>query len=424
MTMTYPTSPDKPRIIAIAVQVPEQSDEELEDSLAELAELVKTAGGIVVGRVIQKRNRIDRSGYFGSGKLKEVADLIGKTEAVQVVADDELTSLQVRRLEEGIGCEVLDRTGLILNIFSAHASTREGKLQVELAAVHYSLLRLVGGYSALSRQRGGIGLKGPGETKIETDRRVLKMRLKRLNEELDKVVQDRDLQRSKRTDRYAPLFALVGYTNAGKSTLLNAMSGANVQVCDGLFTTLDPTARRVELTGGRWAILSDTVGFIRKLPHGLVRAFRATLESVRHSQVLIHVCDVSNVQARDHLAAVEQVLQEMKLEDPDRIIVFNKIDRGVPHNKETLSALFPGAIFLSARTGENLDELKQVMADKMAASFQVVELELPTNAPILKDIRLLGRILREEWGEGTIRLQADLPRKFLPRVAEFTTGNV
>ncbi|HMM59825.1 MAG TPA: GTPase HflX, partial [Candidatus Rifleibacterium sp.] len=271
---------EKERAIGLAIQMPGQTDEEIRLSLEELGELLKTADVEMVGTLVQKRDRVTRALYMGSGKIDEIADAATAADANLIVADDELTALQIKTIEEATGIPVCDRTSIILEIFARHASTREGKLQVELASMQYQLLHLVGGYENLSRQRGGIGVKGPGETKLETDRRVIKNKLKKLREDLEKSVQDRELQSRKRQDRLATVFSLVGYTNAGKSTLLNRLTGSDVKICDGLFTTLDPTARRLNFASGRWGIVSDTVGFINKLPHSLIKAFRATLESV------------------------------------------------------------------------------------------------------------------------------------------------
>ncbi|HPW60288.1 MAG TPA: GTPase HflX [Candidatus Rifleibacterium sp.] len=261
---------EKERAIGLAVQMPGQTDEEIRLSLEELGELLKTADVEMVGTLIQKRDRVSRALYMGSGKTDEIADAAKAAGANLIVADDELTALQIKTIEEATGVPVCDRTSVILEIFARHASTREGKLQVELASMQYQLLHLVGGYENLSRQRGGIGVKGPGETKLETDRRVIKNKLKKLREDLEKSVQDRELQSRKRQDRLATVFSLVGYTNAGKSTLLNRLTGSEVKICDGLFTTLDPTARRLNFASGRWGIISDTVGFISELPHELV----------------------------------------------------------------------------------------------------------------------------------------------------------
>ncbi len=410
-----------PRIITIAVQLPDQTDEETAFSLEELEDLVKTLGGEVVGSLVQKRERAERTMYLGKGKIAELAQLVRQKEADEVIADDELTAFQLRRLEEGIGdgVTVSDRSSLILGIFSSHATSREGKLQVELAGLQYRLVRLTGGYSDLSRQRGGIGTKGPGEMKIETDRRVLKIKIQKLQEELDKVVQDRDTQRKKRTESFSPLFSLVGYTNAGKSTLLNALSGSRVKVHDGLFTTLDPTARKVVLRSGRHGIVSDTVGFIRKLPHHLVKAFRATLENVVHSQVAVIVTDVSCPYVRERLEAVDEVLRQLQVPGQERIWVFNKCDRPVPHNREALSREFPGAVFISARTGENLEQLKGVMDEVVKRNFLRVTLEMPGNHPLVKDIFALGRVEKQEWEEGLLRMDVELPNAFLPRVTQF-----
>ncbi len=239
-----------------------------------------------------------------------------------------------------------DRTSVILDIFASHASTREGKLQVELAAYQYQLLHLAGGYENLSRQGGGIGAKGPGETKLETDRRVIKNKLKKLREELDKAVQTRETQSRKRSEGLHTVFALAGYTNAGKSTLLNRLTGSDVKICDGLFTTLDPAARRLDLTGGRSGILTDTVGFIRKLPHGLVRAFRATLESVVNSEVLLIVCDASDLHYRERLQAVEEVLGQLGVLDREKLYVFNKIDKPLAVEKDVIRAAFLKCFYL------------------------------------------------------------------------------
>lgn len=408
-----------PALFAVGIQLPEQSEEDVAESMAELCDLVKTAGGRVVGSLVQKREQPDRHCYLGKGKMQEAGEAARKAGAIQIVTDDELSGLQLRQMEEGTGFPVIDRTRLILEIFARHATTREGILQVELAHLQYVLLRLAGGYEGFSRQRGGIGTKGPGETQIETDRRRLRLRIQKLNKELKEVVRTRDIQRRKRAERFTPLFALVGYTNAGKSTLLNALSGSNVLTNDGLFTTLDPTARKVDLPGGLAAILSDTVGFIRKLPHGLVKAFRATLENVVQSQVLIHVCDVSDPSVRKKIEAVEDVLREIDALSLERLMVFNKIDL-TPGNKfEALRHAYPNAVFLSARTGEGLEILKRRIAEILARDIEEMELAIPQQEPILREILAIGKPRDQQWIDGKVCLKVALPRRFAQLVEKF-----
>ncbi len=407
-----------PKVIGIAVQLPEQTEAEIIHSLNELAELLKTLGARMVGTVIQKRPSISRSTYFGTGKIEEVGRIAEECEAEFVAVDDELSAMQIKSLEAGTGLSVKDRTSIILDIFAAHATTREGKLQVELALHQYQLPRLLRMWTHLERQRGGIGLKGPGETQLETDRRILNIKIKHLNEELDKVNRIRELQGRKRNDRFAPLFSLVGYTNAGKSTLLNALAGSDVKMCNGLFTTLDPTARRVELPEGHWCIISDTVGFIRKLPHGLVSAFKATLECVTQSEVMLIVCDVSDPQFREHLKAVDEVLNQIGAADHERIYVFNKIDLGSAVSEELLAAAYPDHIMVSAAEGTNLDLLKTKIESIMRRNRREVEISLPIGSPFIGEAMTIGRIHSQEWNEGIVNIRAELPLSFINMLAE------
>ena len=410
---------DREKALLIAVQTAETADDELRISLEELAELAVTARLEVKGTLAQKRATIDRTYYLGTGKISEVKALAEREEAQLIVADDELSGLQIRRLEESIGLPVIDRTTLILEIFADHASTKEGKLQVELARCQYKLLRLAGGYVGLSRQRGGIGTKGPGETKIESDRRVLRIRIQGLLAELDKMVKNRRLQRKKRTEYFAPLFSLVGYTNAGKSTLLNTLTGSSTMVCDGLFTTLDPTSRKLVLPSGREAIISDTVGFIRKLPHQLVKAFRATLEDVINAHVVVVVCDVSDPHALERLSAVHEVLTQLETEQKPRITVFNKIDRPSAFPREALLREAPEGVFISAQTGEGFDQLTARMEEMMDSGFQIVTLSIPQHHPLLKELFRAGRVKSQSWEEDGVRLCLELPTHYLPRVKPF-----
>ncbi len=410
------TGPEK--VLGIAVELDEETSR-VEESLEELRELSVTAGYEFAGTMIQKRQRVDRTSYFGSGKLEELRARVEECEVDVVLADDELSALQLRSLEEGAGCPVMDRTSLILEIFAQNASSREGKMQVELAQCQYNLVRLAGGYVGMSRQRGGIGTKGPGETKLETDRRRLRHHISRLKQELEKAVQNRMVQRQKRIEHFAPLFALVGYTNAGKSTLLNALTGAQVTVHDGLFTTLDPTARRLPLPSGRSAILSDTVGFIRKLPHGLVQAFRATLEDVLNSQVVVHVTDVSHPDALERIEAVNDVLREIGVLERETIMVFNKIDRESAVGKESLMRDFPGCCFVSARTGDGLEQLLVRLDEVMAREVRPVDLLIPADHALLREVRQWSRILAEEWLPEGVKLRAEVPVKLLPRLRSF-----
>lgn len=405
-------------MLGLAIQLPGQTEAEIEHSLTELSELLKTLGARMVGSIIQKRAGASRSSYFGTGKIEEVRIKAEELGANFIAVDDELTAMQIKTIEAGTGLPVKDRTSIIIDIFAAHATTREGKLQVELALHQYQLPRLLRMWTHLERQRGGIGLKGPGETQLETDRRIINLKIKKLHEELEKVSKARELQGRKRNDRFAPLFSLVGYTNAGKSTLLNALSGSKVQMCNGLFTTLDPTARRVELPEGHWCILSDTVGFIRKLPHGLVSAFKATLECVTQSEVMLIVCDVSDPQFREHLKAVDEVLNQIGASDHERIYVFNKIDKGVSVAEELLTAAYPDHIMISAACGTNIELLKQRIEMVMRRNRREVELSLPIGSPFIGEAMTIGRIYSQEWGEGVVTIKAELPVSFLNMLEE------
>lgn len=404
---------EKAKVLAIAVQRPDQTDSETENSLIELSELLKTLGAVMVGQVVQKREDASRVEYLGTGKLEEAKNLAEKLEAEYIVADDELSAMQMRNIEKAIGLRVKDRTSVILDIFAAHASTREGKLQVDLAMLQYQYPRLLKMWTHLERQRGGIGLKGPGETQLETDRRIISTKIKKLEEELEKVAKSREQQGKKRIDRFAPLFSLVGYTNAGKSTLLNAISGSNVQMHNGLFTTLDPTARRIDLKDGYWCIVSDTVGFIRKLPHLLVKAFKATLESVVQSEVLLIVCDISDPQFREQLEAVERVLHEIGASNHEKIYVFNKIDKGQVVSDELLEAAYPNHIKISAVNKTNIDILLTKISEIMKRNRKLVKIDLPVGNQFMGDIMSIGKVYSQEWGQGVVTIKAELPNTYL-----------
>ncbi|MBP5468184.1 MAG: GTPase HflX [Candidatus Riflebacteria bacterium] len=404
---------EKAKVLAIAVQKPDQTDSETENSLIELSELLKTLGAVMVGQIVQKREDASRVEYLGTGKLEEAKIMAEKLEAEYVVADDELSAMQMRNIEKAIGLRVKDRTSVILDIFAAHASTREGKLQVDLAMLQYQYPRLLKMWTHLERQRGGIGLKGPGETQLETDRRIISTKIKKLEEELEKVAKSREQQGKKRIDRFAPLFSLVGYTNAGKSTLLNAISGSNVQMHNGLFTTLDPTARRIDLKDGYWCIVSDTVGFIRKLPHLLVKAFKATLESVVQSEVLLIVCDISDPQFREQLEAVERVLYEIGASNHEKIYVFNKIDKGQVVSDELLEAAYPNHIKISAVNKTNIDILLTKISEIMKRNRKLVKIDLPVGNQFMGDIMSIGKVYSQEWGQGVVTIKAELPNTYL-----------
>lgn len=333
---------------------------EAEDSLAELRQLARSAGARVVEAVLQERDRLDPRYLIGKGKAEEIR---GRCEGIDVViVDEELSGSQQRNLEQLLGRRVVDRTGLILDIFAQRAQTREGKLQVELAQLDYLLPRLAGAWTHLERLGGGIGTRGPGETQLESDRRRVKTRMAKIRRDLEQVRRHRAVLRRPRQKIPFPVVALVGYTNAGKSSLMNALTQAGVQVRDQLFATLDPTLRRFVLPGGRVALLSDTVGFIRKIPHQLVAAFQATLEEVREAELLLHVVDISHPHAELQQRAVEGVLAELGLADRPTILVFNKVDRlGEP-------ASFPwgpgsGRVVTSATRGSGLDTLRQEIAE-------------------------------------------------------------
>ncbi|HBG08920.1 MAG: GTPase HflX [Limnochordia bacterium] len=385
----------------VALQQSFQSDWEVEDSLAELADLARDAGLNVVETVVQKRSYPDPGTFIGTGKALEIGEMLDEDSIV--IFDDELTPAQQGNLSDLMDAPVIDRTQLILDIFAQRARSNEGKIQVELAQLNYLLPRLTGKGRALSRLGGGIGTRGPGETKLETDRRRIRRRISDLRKELEKIRQTRSLQREGRVSRSVPVVALVGYTNAGKSTLLRALTGSEVFVADQLFATLDPTIRRWDLTEGRWVYLTDTVGFIRKLPHTLVAAFQATLEEVVYADLLLHVIDASHPQALEQQEAVEEVLKEIGAAQPV-IAVYNKVDL-VDHPLEVRE---PDQA-VSAVTGQNLDRLTNAVYQFFAREYAIHEYFFPFSE--LKQASILreqATVLGEEFTEEGVLIRAEV----------------
>lgn len=350
------------RVILIGVCTRE--NENVEESLDELKELADTAGAEAVGRVIQNRESMHPGTYIGSGKIDEVRELAAELHADGVICDDELTPAQLRGLEQELDLKVMDRTLVILDIFAQHATTSEGKLQVELAQLRYRLARLTGKGIAMSRLGGGIGTRGPGEKKLETDRRLIKSRIARLNRELKEMQIHRDTARKKRLNEAVPVAAIVGYTNAGKSTLLNALTGAGILAEDKLFATLDPTTRRMELPSGQSILLTDTVGFIRKLPHHLVEAFKSTLEEARYADYILHVVDSVNPQMDAQMEAVYETLDRLGIAGKPVITLFNKRDLAA-NSELPKDANAVRTIGISAGTGKGLEELLEVLEEQL-----------------------------------------------------------
>lgn len=390
----------------ILVGVSEQEGDDAEDSVAELAELAKTAGAAVAGTLIQKREQIHPGTYVGTGKVAEIAELAERTSATGIVCDDELTPAQLKNLERMLDLKVMDRTLLILDIFAARATTSEGKIQVELAQLRYRLSRLTGLGRSMSRLGGGIGTRGPGEKKLETDRRLIKDRIAQLNRELKEVQKHRETQRAKREKGHVPVAAIVGYTNAGKSTLLNRLTDAAVLAEDKLFATLDPTTRMLALPGRQEILLTDTVGFIRKLPHHLIEAFRSTLEEAKHADYILHVVDASNPQREKQMHIVYDTLYRLGVQEKPIVTLFNKQD--IVTDREPLRDFKADyTLSVTAKTGEGVEELKELLCKLLRDKKVLLEQTVPYGeGGVLEQIRRQGELLEEEYRPEGIYIRA------------------
>jgi len=389
-----------------------------EESLAELEELADTAGARVVDVVSQRREQPDPRTYLGKGKTEELKRVVEAGEATLVIFDGELSPSQQRNLEKVLDVQVLDRTGLILDIFAQRANTAEGKLQVELAQLEYLLPRLTNMWSHLSRIRGGIGLRGPGETQLEVDRRRVRERIGVLKHKVEDLRQWRTAQRSQRAQAQIPLISLVGYTNAGKSTLLNALSQADIFVEDKLFATLDPTTRDVHFPNGMRALVSDTVGFIRNLPTQLVNAFRATLEEVLSAEILVHVVDASNPAWVEQEDTVNQVLTELGAADKPTVIAFNKMDRvDDPVVLHHLAHRYPHVVFLTARESRGIDKLEEVLLTVLRSGWQDIAILLPLSAgDLVAELHARGEVTEEDYRENGVYLTGRAPADLAARI--------
>ncbi len=383
-----------------------ENGDNINDNLDELEELVKTAGAVVVGRMIQKKEHIDNATYLGSGKVLELADMVVSLGATGVICDDELSPMQLTNLERSLDTKIMDRTMVILDIFASRANTREGKIQVELAQLKYRSSRLIGMRSSLSRLGGGIGTRGPGEKKLEIDRRVIRDRISQLSKELSDVKQHREVMRKQRMEGNLPIVSIVGYTNAGKSTLLNHLTHAGVLEEDKLFATLDPTSRNYKLANGQEIIITDTVGFIKKLPHHLINAFRSTLEEAKYADIILHVVDASNIHADTQILTVYDTLKGLGVTDKPVITAFNKIDKldEMPILKD-LSADY--TVNISAKKEIGFDNLSDILGEVINKSRSYIEKVIPyTDAGLLNRIHKSGTILEEEYREDGIYIKA------------------
>lgn len=400
----------------ILVGVSTDDNDDTQKSLDELEELAATAGAVTVGRVIQNLDQIHPGTYVGKGKLEEIKDLLWETEATGIICDDELTPVQLGNMEDTLNTKVMDRTLIILDIFAGRASTNEGKIQVELAQLKYRQSRLTGLGKSLSRLGGGIGTRGPGEKKLEMDRRLIKNRIAQLNRELKDVKRHREVTREQRNKTKVPVVAIVGYTNAGKSTLLNHLTGAGVLEEDKLFATLDPTTRNLKLPSKQEVLLTDTVGFIRKLPHHLIEAFRSTLEEAKYADIILHVVDASNPQVDEQMYIVYETLQNLEVKNKPIITAFNKQDKleGKPILRDFKA---DHVVRISAKTGAGLAELQAVIEEVLRDQKVLIEkLYSYAEAGKIQLIRKYGELLEESYQEDGIFARGYVPAEIYERV--------
>lgn len=402
------------RVLLIGVQTNQHDD--TQQSMKELQELAETAGAVTVGKIIQNRDTIHPGYYVGQGKLEEIKEMLYTLDATGIICDDELTPVQMSNLEDELQCKVMDRTLVILDIFAKRATTNEGQLQVELAQLKYRSIRLVGLRNSLSRLGGGIGTRGPGEKKLEMDRRLIRTRIAQLKRELASVKRHRDLIRGQRSKSHNKVAAIVGYTNAGKSTLLNVLTGAEVLEEDKLFATLDPTTRVLELPGKQQILLTDTVGFIRKLPHHLIEAFKSTLEEAKFADLIIHVVDASNPQMDEQMYVVYETLEQLGIKDKKIITLFNKQDQ--VEEPETLRDFKADYVIkTSAKMGVGLEELKQTLEKILQENQIYIERVYEYGeASTLQLIREYGQIVDEEYLSDGISVKAYVPVEIYDKV--------